>query len=83
MVRKITCLLVLSLCLMLSASFAFSYSGAKAIALKAAAVPTIDGKVSDGEWGDQGIYLSKAVCLKGQAKYNGFGNVYTPDMIKD
>ncbi|MEK7395594.1 MAG: sugar-binding protein [Candidatus Poribacteria bacterium] len=82
MVKRIMYLLVLSLCLVLSASLAFSYSGAKATALKAAAVPTIDGKVSDGEWGD-GIYLSKAVCLKGQAKYNGFGNVYQPDMIKD
>ena len=82
MVKRVMYLLAIGLCFMLFTSFAFSYSGAKAIAPKAVPAPVIDGIVSDGEWGD-GIYLSKAVCLKGQPNYNGFGNVYQPDFIKD
>jgi len=82
MVKRIMYLLAIGLCFMLFTGFAFSYSGAKAIAPKAVPAPVIDGIVSDGEWGD-GIYLSKAVCLKGQPKYNGFGNVYQPDFITD
>jgi len=78
----ITYLMAISLCIIFSASLAYAYSGAKATANRAEPAPKIDGKVAEGEWGE-GLYLSKAVCLPGSSKYNGFGNVYTPDQITD
>jgi hypothetical protein len=79
----ITYFLAISLCIIFSASLAYAYSGAQAVCLTAEPAPKIDGKIEKGEWGEEGLYLSKAVCLKGESKYNGFGNVYTPDKITD
>lgn len=78
----ITYLLAISLCIIFSASLAYAYSGAQATCNRAEPAPKIDGKVAEGEWGE-GLYLSKAVCLKGEPKYNGFGNVYKPELITD
>ena len=79
----ITYLLATSLCVIFSASLAYSYSGAQATCLRAEpSPPNIDGTVEEGEWGE-GLYLSKAVCLKGEPDYNGVGNVYHPDFITD
>jgi len=80
--RNLTYLLALVLCIVISSGLVYAYSGAKYICLTAKTPPNIDGKISPGEWGE-GIYLSKSVCLKGQAKFNGFGNVYQPNFITD
>lgn len=74
--------LMVGLFVIFTADLAYSYSGAKATSKRADPAPKIDGKVSSGEWGE-GVYLSKAVCLKGEPKYNGFGNVYQPQLITD
>jgi len=70
------------LCLLLFSTIAHPYSGAKAVCLTANPVPNIDGVINENEWGE-GIYLDKSVTLKGEKKYNGFGNCYQPDFIKD
>ena len=69
-------------CMLSFAIIAYSYSGAKAICLMANPVPNIDGVINENEWGT-GIYIDKFVTLKGEKKYNGFGNCYNPDLIKD
>jgi hypothetical protein len=69
-------------CILFPATFAHPYSGAKTICLMAVPAPNIDGVVGEGEWGE-GLYLDKSVTLKGEKNYNGFGNCYQPQFIKD
>lgn len=69
-------------CMFLPATFIHPYSGATVECLMAVPAPVIDGAVGKDEWGE-GIYLDKSVTLKGEKNYNGFGNCYQPEHIKD
>ena len=68
--------------MLFAATFAHAYSGAKTVCLMAVPTPHIDGVVGEKEWGE-GLYLDKSVTLKGEKNYNGFGNCYKPEFIKD
>jgi len=81
--KKSYMIILFSILLITSFSvFVYSYSGAKTVCLLANPVPNIDGVISENEWGE-GLYLDKSVTLKGEKNYNGFGNCYKPEFIKD